>query len=101
MLTERDLDPRGDAGRVLAWDSVAERPVPYDTTAGPVRGDATNPALEGEYRIVRPRGDVLCHPAFELYRRLCRRYPPGTIEETWWIPRAQVEEAARLICGER
>ncbi len=40
---------------------------------------------------------MICHPVFELYARLCRRYPPEAVEATCWIPRAQVEEAARLI----
>ena len=40
---------------------------------------------------------MVCHPAFELYARLCRRYPPEAVEAICWIPRAQVEEAARLI----
>jgi anaerobic selenocysteine-containing dehydrogenase len=97
LLTARDLDPHGDAGHVLAWDSVAARLVPYDTTAGQYDGDSANLALDGEYRVATPQGDVVCHPAFELYTRLCRRYPPETVEAICWIPRAQVEEAARLL----
>ena len=54
-------------------------------------------ALEGEYRVATSNGEVICHPAFELYRRLCRRYPPEVVEAICWIPRTQVEEAARLI----
>jgi anaerobic selenocysteine-containing dehydrogenase len=97
LLTGRDLDPNGDAGRVLAWDSAAARLVPYDTTSGHYHGDTASLALEGEYRVATPQGDVVCHPTFELYTRLCRRYPPETVEAICWIPRAQVEEAARLI----
>ena len=97
LLTERDLEPNGDAGRALAWDSSAARLVPYDTTAGHYDGDSTSLALDGEYRVATPQGEVVCHPAFELYTRLCRRYPPETVEAICWIPRAQVEEAARLI----
>jgi anaerobic selenocysteine-containing dehydrogenase len=97
LLTERDLDPNGDGGHALAWDSAAARPVPYDTIAGRYEGDSAGLALDGEYRVLTPQGEVLCHPAFELYRRLCRRYPPETVEAICWIPRAQVEEAARLI----
>jgi anaerobic selenocysteine-containing dehydrogenase len=97
LLTERDLEPNGDAGRALAWDSAAGRLVPYDTTAGHYDGDTASLALEGEYRVATPQGEVVCHPAFELYTRLCRRYPPETVESICWIPRAQVEEAARLI----
>ena len=69
----------------------------YDTVTGRYDGDAARLALDGEYRVATPQGEVICHPAFELYARLCRRYPPETVEATCWIPRAQVEEAARLI----
>jgi anaerobic selenocysteine-containing dehydrogenase len=97
LLTERDLDPNGDGGHAFAWNSAAARPVPYDTIAGRYEGDIAGLALDGEYHVLTPQGEVLCHPAFELYRRLCRRYPPETVEAMCWIPRAQVEEAARLI----
>jgi anaerobic selenocysteine-containing dehydrogenase len=90
LLTERDLAPDGDARRSFAWDTSAGRVVPYG-------GDCTSLALEGEYRVATTDGDVVCHPAFELYARLCRSYPPEAVEAICWLPRAQVEEAARLI----
>ena len=79
---------RSDTGQVLelAWDSIAGRTVPYG-------GDCANLALEGEYDV----DGVICHPVFELYSRLCARYSPAKVEEICWVPRAQVEEAARLI----
>ncbi len=40
---------------------------------------------------------MVCHPVFERYAALCRRYPPDVIESTCWIPAAQLEETARLI----
>src|SRR5437016_2462780 len=83
LLTERDLEPNGDPGRVLAWDSAVARLVPYDTTAGRYDADGANLALDGEYRVATTQGDVVCHPAFELYARLCRRYPPETVEAIW------------------
>jgi anaerobic selenocysteine-containing dehydrogenase len=97
LLTEADLAPGGDAGRYLAWDNAAAGLVPYDTETGRYDGDSASLALEGEYRIATPHGEVICHPAFELYARLCRNYPPEAVEATCWIPRAQVEETARLI----
>ena len=97
LLSERDLSADGDAGRLLAWDTAGARLVPYDTAAGLYDGESTSLALEGEYRIATPQGEVLCHPAFELYARLCRQYPPEVVEATCWIPRAQIEAAARLI----
>jgi anaerobic selenocysteine-containing dehydrogenase len=95
LLTEADLG--GDAHRLLAWDNTAARLVSYDIPAGRYDGDSASLAVEGEYRVPTPAGEVLCHPTFELYSRLCRRYPPEAIEKICWIPRGQVEEAARLI----
>jgi anaerobic selenocysteine-containing dehydrogenase len=97
LLTERDLTPDGDPTRAFAWDSTKTRLVAYDTTAGRYGAAEANLALEGEYRVGTPQGEVVCHPVFELYARLCRRYSPEVIEATCWIPRAQVEETARLI----
>ena len=97
LLTERDLEPNGNARCNFAWEATAARLVPYDTSTGHYDGDSASLALEGEYRISTPQGEVVCHPAFELYTRLCRRYPPEVVEAICWIPSAQVEEAARLI----
>ena len=97
MLTARDLTPDGDARHYLAWDTAAARPVVYDASTGRYDGDTAKLALDGEYRIATAQGEVVCQPAFALYAALCRRYPPEVVEATCWIPRAQLEEAARLI----
>jgi anaerobic selenocysteine-containing dehydrogenase len=97
LLTEQDLRAGGDARRFLAWDTAVTRLVPYDIATGRYDGDGANLALEGEYRIATKAGEVVCHPAFELYRRLCRRYPPEAVAAICWLPHAQVEAAARLI----
>jgi anaerobic selenocysteine-containing dehydrogenase len=101
LLTEQDVAPGGDARRLFAWDSTAARLVSYDTASGRYDGDSASLALEGEYRVATADGEVICHPAFELYTRLCRRYPPEAVEAICWIPRAQVEETARLIWQSR
>src|SRR5204863_9706602 len=97
----QDVAAGGDARRLFAWDSTAARPVPYDTVTGRYDGNGASLALEGEYRVATADGEVICHPAFELYTRLCRRYPPEAVEAICWIPRAQVEEAARLMWQSR
>jgi anaerobic selenocysteine-containing dehydrogenase len=97
LLTARDLTAAGNPRCTFAWDSVAARLVPYDPATGRYDGDNAGLALEGEYHIATAQGEVICHPAFELYARLCRRWPPDAVEAICWIPRAQVEEAARLI----
>lgn len=88
---------RADTGRLLrqdgsalAWDTAANRAVPYG-------GDTATLALEGEYRVATAEGEVVCHPVFELYARLCRDYPPERVADLCWIPAEQVEAAARMI----
>ena len=101
LLTEADIAPGGDARRLFAWNATAGRLMAYDSIAGRYDGDSGSIALDGEYRIATRAGEVVCHPAFELYARLCRRYPPAVVEATCWIPRTQVEDAARLIWQSR
>jgi len=101
LLTGRDISQDGDPRCLFAWDTSAAGLAPYDTATGQYACPTTHLALEGEYRIVTADGEVVCHPAFELYARLCRRYPPERVEQLCWIPRSQVEEAARLIWASR
>jgi anaerobic selenocysteine-containing dehydrogenase len=101
LLTERDLAPDGGAGRLFAWDRTTARLVAYDTATGHYDGGTATVALEGEYRVATQEGEVVCHPAFQLYAELCRRYPPEAVESICWIPHAQVEEAARMIWDAR
>jgi anaerobic selenocysteine-containing dehydrogenase len=79
LLTEYDLTPSGNSRRNFAWDSVTGRLVSYDTTAGRYEGNVADLALEGEYRVHSPQGDIICHPVFDLYARLSARYPPETV----------------------
>jgi anaerobic selenocysteine-containing dehydrogenase len=97
LLSERDLSPGGSARRYIAWDATARGPVLYDPAIGRYERNGANLALEGEYRISTTQGEVLCHPAFELYAALCRRHPPEAVAATCWVGREQLEEAARLI----
>jgi anaerobic selenocysteine-containing dehydrogenase len=97
LLNGSDLAPDGDERHLFGWDEIASALVRYDPAQGRYDVEASRLALKGEYRIATARGEVLCHPAFELYRRLCSRYRPETVEAICWIPAAQVEQAAHMI----
>jgi anaerobic selenocysteine-containing dehydrogenase len=97
LLTEADLQQGGNPGRLVAWNDSAGRPVPYDPATRHYEGGSAHLALEGEFRIATVSGVVICHPAFELYRRLCLKYPPEVVEDTCWVARTDVEAAAQLI----
>jgi anaerobic selenocysteine-containing dehydrogenase len=97
LLTERDLLPDGREGVYLAWDEAAERPVPYNPATGRYESSGASPAVFGEYAVSTAAGDLVCRPAFQLVADLCRRHSPEMVEETCWVPRDQVEAAARLL----
>lgn len=97
LLTEQDLNGKGSGARNMAWDTATGQPVLYDRLTGRYERDGACLALEGAYRIATASGDVLCHPAFELYAQLCRAHTPEAVAATCWIGRDQLEQAARML----
>ncbi|HXW25296.1 MAG TPA: molybdopterin-dependent oxidoreductase, partial [Xanthobacteraceae bacterium] len=97
LMRASELEPGGDARGYVAWDAQAGRPVAYDPATGRYDGSAAHLALEGECRVATADGAIACRPAFAHYAALCRKYSPDVVEATCWIPRAQLEEAARLM----
>jgi anaerobic selenocysteine-containing dehydrogenase len=102
LLTQSDMVTRADENpRYVALDEVHQELVAYDPAAGRYEGDATRLALEGEYAVRTPQGEVTCRPAFEHYARLCRRYPPHLVEEICWVNQKQIEQTAHMIWHSR
>jgi anaerobic selenocysteine-containing dehydrogenase len=97
LLRGGDLSSAAASQHYVAWNAQAQRPVLYDPTIGSYDCPSTQLALDGEYRIATAQGDVTCRPVFDHYAELCRQYGPEIVEATCWIPRARLEEAARLI----
>ena len=97
LLRASDLSSSGDARHFVAWDAQGQRPAIYDPAAGLYDCNTTHLALDGEHRIATERGVISCRPVFDHYAALCRQYGPEQIEATCWIPRRQLEEAARLM----
>ncbi|MGI9477371.1 MAG: molybdopterin-containing oxidoreductase family protein [Hyphomicrobiaceae bacterium] len=97
LLRESDLGvPRSD-GRFVAWDTSRDGPTPFDPTSGTYIGACEHLALRGSYRVDTPSGAIECRPVFDHYAELCRQYPADVIDATCWLPKDQLEEAARLI----
>ena len=101
LLTGADVDAGADSNHLYAWNDAAARLVAYDAASGRYDGEISTLALEGECRVQTRDGTVICHPAFELYRRLCLRYSPHVAAQVCWLTSAQVEEAARLLWESR
>jgi anaerobic selenocysteine-containing dehydrogenase len=97
LLRGSDCAPGGDARRYFAWDTQTDRLASYDPAAGRYESGSEHLALDGEYRVATTSGTIRCRPVFDHYAALCRAYTPEVVEATCWIPKAQMEETARLI----
>ena len=97
FLTGADLSGAGDSTTRVAWDQASGSPLLYDTVTGRYARAGADLALTGHVEVPGPQGAIPCRPAFELYRDLCRRYPPERVEELAWVPAQQVRETARLM----
>ncbi|MGY3507013.1 molybdopterin-containing oxidoreductase family protein [Bradyrhizobium sp. USDA 4471] len=97
LLTANELASGGGSGQFVAWDSLANRTVGYDPSAGCYEATAGHLALQGEFTVATINGVVSCRPVFDRYAELCRKYSPEAIERTCWIAPGQLEETARTI----
>lgn len=97
LLRADELAKNGTDGVYVAWDTLTQRPITLDAMTGQYKVQTANPAIKGTFEIATKDGTVTCQPVFEHYATLCRDYPPQRVEEVCWVPKAQLEEAARLI----
>ena len=97
LLKAEDLVSSTGSGHFVAWDSLTNSVVGYDPVAGRYEAPSEHLALRGEYVIATVDGSISCEPVFERYAALCKKYTQEVIEATCWIPRGQLEEAARTI----
>jgi anaerobic selenocysteine-containing dehydrogenase len=101
LLRGSDLTPSGGARRYFAWNTKTDRLASYDSATGRYENGSEHLALDGEYRVATSSGMVGCRPVFDHYAALCRTYTPDVVEATCWVPKAELEEAARLIWHSR
>jgi anaerobic selenocysteine-containing dehydrogenase len=101
LLTDGDLSGDGEGRHFVAWNEHAGRPVPYDPTTGVYEGGYSDLALEGEFGLATPGGNVVCRPAFDFVRESCAAYTPERVEEICGIHPERTESAARLLWDAR
>lgn len=97
LLTESDLLAQGREGQYVAWSEAKRRPIPYDAVSRSYEGESADLALSGTFTVETLQGKVICHPAFELVAKLCRRYPPERVEAICGVERDQIERTARML----
>jgi anaerobic selenocysteine-containing dehydrogenase len=97
LLTEADVVPGGNPGRLFAWDTALSRLVAYDAPGRRYERDGVDRALFGTYTVRTLHGQVDCHPAFELCAEAARSYSLEAVTAITGIDGSEVERAARLL----
>ncbi len=100
LLREADIAPTGDAGKYVAWDAAAGRPVSYDPKRGGYDAHA-DLALDGAFDVETPWGTISCRPVFALLAELCGRYAPSTAQAITGVDPIAVESTAQLLWEQR
>src|SRR5262249_30616892 len=97
LMRASELAIRGDASHYVAWDEATQGHVAYDPVKGRYDVPSERLALTGVYRVAGIEGVGDFRPVFDHYAELGRAWSPEQVEATCWIPRRQLEEAARTI----
>ena len=100
LLRAEDIDPSGKAGKYVAWDAAAGRPVTFDPKRG-VYDAHSDLALAGSFGIPTPEGPIACRPVFALLADLCRRYEPKAAEAITGVDAGAIEATAQLLWESR
>lgn len=102
LLRAGDLAPDGDPGHHVAWDELAQQPVPVDPAAGGRDvDDHGRLALTGTVEVLTADGVVACRPAFDLVAAECAAIPPAVAEEITGVPAEDIERTAQILWESR
>lgn len=101
FLRAQDIDPGLPAGRLVAWDAVADAPAFYDPARAAYVDAAAVPALRAARAIRTAAGPVACTTALDLLIARVEPWTPEATARATGVPAADIERAAALIGARR
>ncbi len=99
FLRSSDLEQGGEEDRFWVYDRTSGSIQAVSQTSLALEG--LDPALEGEYRVATPRGEVRVVPVFELLRERLAAYSPQATAEVTGVRPQTVRELARAMARAR
>jgi len=98
LIREIDLINGGSKTNFVAWDSVTNKAVVWDSDMRSFKTAGAQPALEGEFDL--ELSDKKIHKVrtvWTVIKELVQEYPPEKVEEITWIPSENIVKAARMF----
>ncbi len=98
LLRERDVVKGGAAENFVVWDAAANKPLIWESSKAEYRTKNPKPALRGSYQIDLVDGKrVASKTVWEAFCQEVNQYPLERVEEITWVPKREIEAAARFF----
>ena len=93
FLRQNDVGQPGDEPLVFAEGRLV-------ASGSATPGQLNGVSLDAAVQVSLADGTLLqCEPAFALYAKACRAYPPAVVEQLAWVGEKQLRAAAALLGG--
>jgi len=102
LLRESDLRKDGSPANFIAWDLKDKKEVVWDSGKASYASGSPKPALRGK-RAIKLADDtrVECKTVWDAFCEEVDRYPLERVSEITWVPKKQIQDAARFFAASK
>ena len=98
LLRESDLDKKGRRENFVIWDCEKKGTIIWESGNASYRSNNPKPALAGNHRIILADGKkVDCKTVWDAFCAEVSQYSPERVEKITWIPKKELQSAARFF----
>ncbi len=98
LLRESDLDKEGSRENFMAWDLGKREPVVWESGKANYRWSHPKTALQGNFEVTLANGKTAtCRTVWDAFCAEVTQYPPERVEEITWVPKRDIQAAARFF----
>jgi anaerobic selenocysteine-containing dehydrogenase len=98
LLRESDIRKGGAKDSFIVWDLNNNQPAVWDSHAAAYHSGLPKPALNGNHCVHLAEGSqVECETVWSAFCKEVDQYPPERVSEITWVPKNEIESAARFF----
>jgi anaerobic selenocysteine-containing dehydrogenase len=98
LLRESDANKEGSPDNFIVWDLKEDQPAIWESNKAGYRSGKPKPALQGKRRVDLADGaQVECITVWDAFCKEVDQYPLDRVSEITWVPKKDIEAAARFF----
>jgi anaerobic selenocysteine-containing dehydrogenase len=98
LLRESDLSKEGSRDNFIVWDLTEGRPAIWESHRAKYQSGKPKPALKGNRSVALADGtNVECITVWDAFCKEVDEYPLDRVSEITWVPKKEIEAAARFF----